>query len=63
MRLAVAELSPTDVTARHRLTADARPPGVKSPLVDACEKVAACAGGELRVLVEDRQTISEMYAR
>jgi hypothetical protein len=36
---------------------------VKSPLVDACEKVAAGAGGTSGMLVEDRQAISERYAR
>jgi hypothetical protein len=36
---------------------------VKSSLGDACEKVAAAAGGNFRMLVEDGQTISKMYAR
>jgi hypothetical protein len=37
--------------------------GVKSSLGDACEKVAAAAGENFRMLVEDGQTISKMYAR
>ena len=63
MRLAVAEVSATRTPARHRLTAQARDGGLKSPFVDVCAKVAAGAGGNSGMLVEDRHAISERYAR
>jgi hypothetical protein len=49
--------------ARHRLIAQARDAGLKSAFVDACAKVAAGAGGNSGMLVEDRQAISERYAK